>query len=212
MRLLYVFDALCGWCYGFRAVMDQLHDEFSSSLPFEVISGGMVLGNQAGPIGQVAGYISEAYKKVEERTGVKFGQDFLEGTLKDGQVIFDSYPPAKALRIFKEFKPKETVQFASDIQSAIYFDGIDPCDFEIYSQLIVKYGISKQDFKILWNSTDYDVRTREEFILARQLNVSGYPTVFFEAESQYHKIASGYTPFSVLRDRLEHIMRLAESK
>jgi len=212
MRLLYVFDALCGWCYGFSSVMDQLHDEFSSSLPFEVISGGMVIGSKVGPIKEVAGYIADSYKTVEEKTGVKFGRDFLDGTLKSGQVIFDSFPPAKALRIFKEFKPEETIQFASEIQRATFYDGMDPGDFDLYSRMVEKYGVSKQDFKILWNSVDYDVRTREEFILASQLNVSGYPTVFFEAESKYHKIASGYTSFSVLRDRLEHIMRLAEYK
>lgn len=192
--------------------MNRLQAEFGSIVPFEVISGGMVLGSQVGPIGQVAGYISEAHKTVEEKTGVKFGQKFLEGTLKDGQVIFDSFPPAKAIRIFKEFKADHMLQFAADVQSAIYYDGIDPNDFRVYTPLALKYGVSKQDFTILWNSSDYDVRTREEFLFARQLDVSGYPTVFFEAENKYHKIASGYTSFPILKDRLEHVLGLTELK
>jgi putative protein-disulfide isomerase len=211
MRVIYVFDALCGWCYGFSSVMNKIHGEFKSVLPFEVISGGMVLGNQVGPIGEVASYISEAYKIVEEKTGVRFGQDFLEGTMKKRKTIFDSFPPAKALKIFKEFKPEKSVEFASDLQSAIYYHGIAPSDFDYYSQLTEKYGASGKDFKILWNSTDYDVRTREEFLFASQLDVSGYPTVFFESSNKYHKLCSGYTPHLIIRDRLDHLLRLTES-
>ncbi len=211
MRVLYVFDALCGWCYGFSNVMSQLHDEFKSALPFEVISGGMVLGSKAGPIGEVASYISEAYKIVEEKTGVEFGPDFLKGTLKNGEAIFDSFPPAKALRIFKEFKQEKSIEFASELQTAIYYHGIAPSDFDHYSRIAEKYGVSGKDFKILWNSKDYDVRTREEFLFVSQLDVSGYPTVFFESENKYHKLSSGYTPHLILRDRLDHMLRLTES-
>ena len=212
MRVLYFFDALCGWCYGFSSVMNQLHEEYGSLVPFEVISGGMVLGSQSGPIGKVAGYIHEAHKTVEERTGVIFGEKFLEGTLKQGQVMFDSFPPAKAIRIFKEFKPDHMIQYAADVQSAIYFDGIDPNDCRSYTEMAVNYGVSKRDFNILWNSPDYDVRTREEFLFARQLSITGYPTVFFEVENKYHKIANGYTDFPVLKERLQHVLRISELK
>jgi len=169
-----------------------------------------VLGSQAGPIGEVAGYISEAYKTVEHKTGVQFGANFLDGTLKEGKVLFDSFPPAKALRIFKEFKPLEMVEFAADVQESIYYDGIDPSDIDRYIELVERYGVSARDFRILWGSSDYDVRTREEFIFARQLDVSGYPSVFFENGNHYHKIASGYTPFSILKGRLEQLIEQAK--
>jgi len=210
MRIIYVYDALCGWCYGFSPVINRLYDNYKSILDIEVISGGMVLGKSSGPIGEVAGYISEAYKKVEEKTGVKFGSAFLNHTLKEGIATFDSFPPAKALKIFKELKQEKALEFASDIQTAIYFEGDDPTDMCTYAGMAAKYGVSKNDFEILWSSVDYDVRTREEFIFAQQLNVTGYPTVFVEVENTYHVIARGYTSYRVIRDRLEHLVGFTE--
>ncbi|MEM9051310.1 MAG: DsbA family protein [Bacteroidota bacterium] len=211
MRLLYFYDALCGWCYGFQSVMKELHQEFSDSLEFEAISGGMVLGSRTGNIGDVAEYIASAYKTVEAKTGEKFGRAFIDGTLKDGRMQFDSFPPARALRIFKEFRPYSSVSFAADIQRAIYFEGRNPNDVELYIELIQPHDISEGDFRILWNTSDYDVRTREEFLFAQQLNVSAYPSVFFESESKYHKIAEGYTDYSILAHRLQHMMKITET-
>ena len=88
--LIYVYDALCGWCYGFSPVMQQLHEKYSKEMDFTVLSGGMVTGERVGPIGQVAGYISEAYKTVEAHSGVQFGDGFLNGILKEGKAIFNS--------------------------------------------------------------------------------------------------------------------------
>jgi len=210
MRIIYVYDALCGWCYGFSPVINRLYNEYRSSLTLEVISGGMITGKRTGPIGEVAAYIAEAYKTVEEKTGVKFGSAFLENTLKEGKVIFDSFPPSKALKIFKELKEEKALEFASDIQNAIYRDGLDPNEVNFYAELALQYGVSKRDFEILWSSVDYEVRTREDFIYAQQLKVTGYPTVFVEIDNTYHVIARGYTSYTVLRDRLEHLVGFAE--
>jgi putative protein-disulfide isomerase len=212
MRIVYVYDALCGWCYGFSPVINRLYEKYKSKLGIEVVSGGMILGKKSGPVGKVAAYISEAYKQVEDKTGVEFGSAFLEGTLKEGKVVFDSFPPAKALKIVKELKDVRTLPYATDIQKAIYYDGADPSNVDLYKDLASAHGISVKDFEILWSSPDYQVRTHEEFIFAQQLNVTGYPTVFIEEDSTYHLLARGYTSYKVLRDRLEHLVGFAESR
>ncbi len=45
-RIIYVNDALCGWCYGFSPVITAIHEKYKDELDFEVISGGMVTGSQ----------------------------------------------------------------------------------------------------------------------------------------------------------------------
>ena len=53
--VLYVFDPLCGWCYGFSPVMVKLNDNYKENVKFVVISGGMVVGDRIGPLGEKAG-------------------------------------------------------------------------------------------------------------------------------------------------------------
>ena len=75
--VFYCYDAYCGWCYGFSPVMKKIAEEYKSQLEFEVLSGGMIIGEQVKHISKIASYIQSAYKRVEELTGIKFGEDFM---------------------------------------------------------------------------------------------------------------------------------------
>lgn len=57
-------------------------------MDFEVIFGGMIIGDWVGCIGEVVGYINEVYWMVEECIGVIFGFDFLNGMFVEGKVVF----------------------------------------------------------------------------------------------------------------------------
>ena len=75
--LIYCYDAYCGWCYGFSPVMNKLAIEYSGLFDIEVLSAGMVLPESPLPISITSTYIEKAYRTVEERTGIKFGGDYL---------------------------------------------------------------------------------------------------------------------------------------
>ena len=62
-KILYFYDALCGWCFGFSTVIERLKSEFGHEFDFEIVSGGLSLGKKSGPIGEVSPYIKGgAYK------------------------------------------------------------------------------------------------------------------------------------------------------
>jgi putative protein-disulfide isomerase len=191
--------------------MRELKNQFGDQIEFEVVSGGMITGARVGPVSQMASYIAEAYKTVERTTGEKFGIGFLDGVLKDGGQVLDSFPPAKALKIFKEFKPSLSMEFSRDIQRALYFNGEDLNKLETYLEILEGYDCSKEDFSILWRSPDYQVRTQEEFLFTQQLGVTGFPAVFLHAGSEYHQIAKGYTEYTVLEHRLIHVLQTVKS-
>jgi putative protein-disulfide isomerase len=111
--IYYIYDALCGWCYGFSPVIKAFHDAYKDEFEFRIISGGMITGRREGPIGEVAGYIKDAYQQVEETTGVKFGEDFLNKILEPGEAYFSSLPSALAMATFRLYQPDNTVAFAA---------------------------------------------------------------------------------------------------
>jgi len=198
MKIVYVYDALCGWCYGFSQVVMQFQEKYKDSLSFEVISGGMITGSKIGPIGEVASYISWAYKDVEKATGVKFGDEFLNKTLKNGDAIFTSIPPAIALSVFKNLDPKNSIRFASELQKAIYYDGIEPENLEAYGQIAFKFGLDAKSFVLKMKDPLNKKLAEDDFKKSDELNVSGFPTIYIEINGTYHKIGSGYMSFNEL--------------
>jgi len=208
--LIYCYDAYCGWCYGFTSVIKQISEDFKTDFEFEVLSGGMIITEEAKHIGVTAGYIQQAYKVVEEHTGIQFGADYLWHI--NNPDLSDWYPssekPAIALCIFKEFYPERQIEFATDLQYALHYEGRDLCDDEAYLHLLEKYSIQQESFFNKLKSEEYKEMANYEFALCKQLQVTGYPAVLMQvSETKFHLLTKGYTPYEELKERIDEVLK-----
>lgn len=208
--IYYCYDAYCGWCYGFSPVMKRIAEEYAATLTFEVLSGGMIITEEPRPIGVMAKYIQTAYKTVEERTGIKFGQDFLWHIFNpnDSDWFPGSEKPAIAMCVFKEYYPDQQVAFASDLQYSLNYEGRDLTDDEAYRHLLEKYQIPAEEFYTKLHSEDYKQKAYYEFQLCKQLQVTGFPAVLMQVnESKFYLLARGYTPYEQLKETIENVLK-----
>ncbi len=191
-------------------MIKKIHSEFKNKLEIEVLSGGMILPEEPVHIGTTAGYISKAYKNVEELTGIKFGEDYL-WHIKHPNVS-DWYPnsekPAIALCIFKEYFPEQQVSFAADLQYALHYEGRDLTDDEAYRDLLEKYNLPAEDFYGMLHEEEYKEKAHYEFALCKQLQVTGFPAVLMQlSESKFHLLARGYTVYETLSERITNCLK-----
>ena len=208
--LIYCYDAYCSWCYGFSPVMKKIASAYKGKLDIEVFSGGMLTGEQAMPIEKIGPYIQEEYKRVEELTGVKYGKDFLWhiNNPDKSDWVMNSEKPAIALCIFKELHPERQLEFATDLQYSLNYEGRDLDDDEAYRHLLEKYEIDPDIFYARLKLEEYKEQAYYEFALMKQLQVTSYPTVFIQAgELKFVMVARGYTAFEDLEERIENVLR-----
>lgn len=212
--LIYCYDAYCGWCYGFSPVIKKISETYRSKLQCEVLSGGMILPEQPVHIRATAGYIKEAYKTVEEYTGIKFGDDYLWHVRnpEESDWFPSSEKPAIAMCIFKELFPDQQVNFASDLQYSLHYEGRDLTDNEAYRHLLEKYNIDADDFYTKLQSEEYKEKAYYEFQLCKQLQVTGYPQVLIQiTETKFHLLARGYTDYDTLAKRIDLVLAEIEN-
>ncbi|WP_226389732.1 DsbA family protein [Penaeicola halotolerans] len=205
-KLIYVYDALCGWCYGFSPVMQQLEEKYMNQLAVEVLSGGMVLGDRIGPASAMGEYIGQAYKRVEEMTGVTFGHDYLHGLLQDDYAIFSSEKPGYALTAFKKRQPEEALSFAHELQLAIHQDGKGPDMDETFEYMADVFEIDPDDFLAEMNSPANKRQTQEEYDLVKRYGIQGFPALIMEYDQQLYLIARGYAPFEQVDGIIQKIL------
>jgi putative protein-disulfide isomerase len=208
--IYYCFDAYCGWCYGFSKVMTAIAEEYKDRLAFDALSGGMIFDEEPRHISAMAGYIGEAYKNVEDLTGVKFGEDFLWHIRnpQDSDWYPESTTPAVALCIFKEYLPDDAVAMAADIQYALNYEGRDLTDKEAYRHLLYKYNIPEEDFFTKLKSEEYREKAYYEFALVKQLQVSGFPCVLMQvSDSKFFLLSRGYTDYDTMKERIEKVLQ-----
>lgn len=213
--IYYCYDAYCGWCYGFSPVIKQIAEEYKGRFSFEVLSGGMIPVEHKKPIAVTASYINEAYPKVEELTGVKFGDDYLWHIKNptESDWVPHSEKAAIALCIFKETFPDQQVEFASNIQYALYYEGRDLTDDEAYRHLFEKYDINAEEFYKKLNSDTYKEKAQYEFTLCKQLKVTAFPAVLLQTgATKFYLLARGFTTYQDLKARIENVIKEINEK
>ncbi len=206
MKLIYVFDPLCGWCYGFSHVITEFavaHPE----MDVEVVAGGMVLGERVGPLADIAPYLRGAYKNVEERTGVTFGEAYLNELFGEATMTMDSEPPSRALAAFRAINPNEhaVLRFASAIQKAIYYDGVAPRDVSAWVALAVQNGLDARAFEAAYNDPATEKAMLSGFGKSDALGVTGFPTVVVAHNEKLYAIARGYADLAALERALAQV-------
>ena len=207
--VIYCYDAYCGWCYGFSKVITRIEEEYGDKFDFDVFSGGMILPETPQHFAPMAKYIQGAYKRAEELTEIKFGEDFLWHVFHPDET--DWYPssemPAIALCIFKEYHPGKAVQMASDLQYALNYEGRDLNDKEAYRHLLPKYNIPEEEFYTKLKSEEYKEKAQYEFALVKQLKVTGFPTVLLQvSDAKFYLLAQGYTDYETLKGRFDKLL------
>ncbi len=213
--LIYCYDAYCGWCYGFSPVVKKIAAIYKDKLDVEVISGGMMTGEQVMPIEKIARFIQTEYKTVEDYTGVKYGGDFLWhiNNPDKSDWVMNSEKPAIALCILKEYYPHRQLEFASGLQYALNYEGRDLDDDEAYRHLLDTYNIQPEAFYSKLHAVEYKEMAYYEFALMKQLQVNGYPTVFIQTgkpgstKVKFVMVARGYTGYEVLEERIENVLK-----
>ncbi len=116
LKLIYVYDAHCSWCFAFSQVIVDIQKKYQTQFDFEVLSGGMVIGDNIGTIKDAAPpNILEIYERITSFTGTTFSEAYL-ANVKQGDSIRNSEIPANALAVFKSYLPEKTIEYAHALQ------------------------------------------------------------------------------------------------
>ncbi|MFJ9558420.1 DsbA family protein [Streptomyces fuscichromogenes] len=174
MKLVYVFDAYCGWSHGFSGTLSEVvarHPE----LPVEVVSGGLFTGSRRVPIREF-GYVQGANARIAEVTGAEFGEVY-ERLIADGSFVMDSEAAARGVAALREAAPDRVAQLAVAVQRAFYVDGLSLSDPATYRKLAEEAGLDAEAVVAAFESADAHDTAADEFERSAELGVTGFPTL-----------------------------------
>ena len=209
-ELLYIFDPLCGWCYGMSPVLQRIQREFADQVDISVLCGGMVTGEQVEPIGDAWSYISGSFQQVENVTGVVFGEAF-RALGEEGSYVQDSEPPSWAINAFRQLNQAQTANFAHAVQYAHFHDGADLNEPQTYVPLAIANGVDGAEFLRRLALPETATATRQEFAAVTKIGVQGFPTVILRIGSQGYVLTRGYQPYEEFADSLRQALEQAQS-
>lgn len=199
LRLVYVLDAYCGWCYGFSGTMARVTADHPD-LPVEVVSGGLFTGPRRRPIGEF-GFIAEANQRLTELTGATFGPGF-EQLLARGEFVMDSELAARGIAALRALAPDRAVELAGLLQQAFYQHGHSLSDPETYRALAERAGLDPELLVAAFESPNAVAEAEADFRCARELGVQGFPTLLAVDGERVAVLAVGHASAEEVSARL----------
>ncbi|MBC6990636.1 DsbA family protein [Hymenobacter sp. BT491] len=211
-EILYIYDPLCGWCYGMTPVIQRIRDEYHDRLDVSVLNGGMVVGEQVGPLREMWDYIGGALQNVEAVTGATFGDPY-RALGEEGIYVQNSEPPCRALTVFRQLDTEgRTVDFAHAIQQALFRDGKDLNQRATYETLLKPYGLDVAEFGRRFEAPEAAAATRQEFAAVARIGVQGFPTAVLRVGEQGYVLARGFQPYDTFASGLRAALRQSYSE
>lgn len=203
--IYYVFDVLCSWCYGFSDTIYQFQEAHKEEIDFRVMSGGMVLGEREGPIGDLPQLIRDAFPRIAEISGRPFSDEFY-ALLNKGEAQLSSLPGALAMAAFRTYQPDNALAFAKRMQEAFYQEGLPPAQAATYGHCAEDFGMNATDFMKLMVDTDRLELVKKEFEIVKQWGINGFPTLVYQHQDKAYLLSRGYQSLENLEASLKEIV------
>ncbi len=192
-KIIYGFDPLCGWCYGFVPAMRLLRKTLPN-LDIELALGGMVAGTRIGPYAEMRAYIESASQRLFMVTGRKPSEKFHANILCNKKILASSIEPSIAIKAVRDREPIKTLDFAHDVIEAHFQEGRDLNDQNLYLELAKKNQI---DLDLQLVSAPAQIKDIEaEFKRSASFGINSFPTVLIghSSSKKMEKLQTQYDP------------------
>lgn len=191
--LHYLFDPLCGWCYGASAALTAL--AHGAGIHLHLMPSGLFANAGAHPMdARFAAYAWLNDQRIQQLTGQPFSEAYRDKVLAHRQQMFDSGPATLALSATAQTAPERELDALRAIQKARYVGGLDVTDSSTLSDVLQELGL--QDAAKLQREPSAGLmafnrrRVEESQRLMQTVGAQGVPAFVLEANDQLRLLPS----------------------
>ena len=189
MRLHYVHDPLCGWCYAAAPLVKAAREV----MPVVGHAGGMLAGPRRRRItDDWREHVMPHDRRIEMLSRQPFGTAYFDGLLRDHAAVLDSAPPTTAVLAADQLGARG-LDLLARIQTAHYVEGKRIAEREVLIELALDIGIAREPFVAAFEGLE-GAPTEAHFVESRQflhkIGGNGFPTFALETEQQLEPVAS----------------------
>jgi putative protein-disulfide isomerase len=140
MRVTYLFDPLCGWCYGAGSALERLGQ--LGDVTLEHMPTGLFAGEGARVMdAQFAAYAWQNDERIARLTGQPFSEIYRSRVLGHTGGMFDSAPATLGLIAVRVTEPAREREALGALQRARYVDGHDIVSLAGVGEILQSIGL-----------------------------------------------------------------------
>lgn len=141
MHVTYLFDPLCGWCYGAGPVLEKLAK--LNNLTLELAPTGLFAGEGARPMDRrFAAYAWQNDLRINRLTAQVFSELYRDQVLEDLSGMFDSAPATLGVIAVGLTRREAERSALKALQNARYVDGRNSSDMTVVADVLDSVGFA----------------------------------------------------------------------
>ena len=180
VQITYLFDPLCGWCYGASATIKKLADQ--PGLVVTLMPTGLFSNENAPQMDDgFAAYAWANDQRIARLTGQPFSEDYRNKVLADRSARLDSGPATLALTAVSRTAPDRELEALRAIQTARYVDGLDITSTEVLVKILLDLGLAEASGQLQASGIELReanrARVKSAQIQMRRFGVDGVPVL-----------------------------------
>lgn len=177
LRLHYIYDPLCGWCYAAAPLVAA-----ASALPGVelVLHGGGLFAVPTGLEAPMRQHIRAADGRIAALSGQAFGPAYLDGLLADPATVFHSDPPIAAMLAAEQLAAGQGLAMLKAIQHAHYVEGRRVVEPQVLGELAQTLGLSPTAFEAARLACPLEAHLSETRRLMARFGIRGFPALLRE--------------------------------
>ena len=174
LKLLYIHDPMCSWCWGYRPTWDLLKSTLPENIVVEYVVGGLAPDSDAPMPEELQNTIQGYWRRIHTELGTEFNFDFW----RQCQPRRSTYPACRAV-IAAKLQNRET-EMIDAIQRAYYLRAMNPSDTSTLIELAGEIGLDKEKFSkdIVSEQTQQELQTQIQFV--RNSPCGGFPSLLLK--------------------------------
>lgn len=183
MRITYLFDPLCGWCYGAAPALDVL--SHLTGVTVQLAPTGLFAGENARPMdASFAAYAWQNDQRIARLTGQAFSETYRSRVLGATGTLFDSAPATLGVIAVGMTEPDREREALKALQHARYVDGRATSDRAVVAEVLSAAGFADAARRVASPDADVLGAYRARIDAARRemarLGAQGVPTLVVE--------------------------------
>jgi putative protein-disulfide isomerase len=181
----YLFDPLCGWCYGASPAVQELGHQ--SGIHLQLAPTGLFAGGGRRMDAAFAEFAWANDQRIAKLTGQRFTDAYRKKVLGRHGSPFDSAAMTVALTAVSLTEPQRELEVLKALQEARYVEGLDSGNSLVISVLLRSLGLDATAERLAAGDTALLERNAQRLGKARSLmqslNVQGVPGLVVHSAS-----------------------------
>lgn len=188
--LRYIYDPLCGWCYGAAPLVRAARD----IVEVKAHAGGMMTGRRRQVVSpELRDYVMPHDRRIAQLTGQPFGEGYFEGLLRDTSAVFDSEPPITAV-LAADRAGDRGLDLLARLQTAHYVEGRRISEKSVLIELAASIGLEREAFVRAFeriSGAETQAHMVESRALLARVGGNGFPTFALEHDGRIFAVDVG---------------------